>query len=184
VLSPLFFEALKQYYQSNGKKKPQSIIIYRDGVGTSQYAEVVSKELPQLIVAIREFDPNWKPEIVALVVNKRVNQRFFLNNANPHAGIVVDSSVVWDHYNFYLMSHNVNAGCMTPTHYNIVVNDSQITAKALYELTYNLCYMYYNWQGGIRVPAPCMYAHKIAYLVGKHTGVAFDPRLAPSFFYL
>jgi len=27
---------------------------------------------------------------------------------------------------------------------------------------------YYNWPGTIRVPAPCMYAHKLADLLGAH----------------
>lgn len=184
VLTPLFLESLKQFYLNNQRNKPECIILYRDGVGTSQYSQVVNHEIPQMIAAIREFDKTWKPEIVAVVVNKRVNQRFYLNSGNPHAGIVVDSQVVWEHYNFYLMSHNVNCGSMTPTHYNVVVNDSAISAKCLYELTYNLCFMYYNWQGGIRVPAPCMYAHKIAYLVGKHTGINFDQKLANTYFYL
>ena len=184
VLTPLFLEALKQYYLNNRKQKPECIVLYRDGVGTSQYSQVVDHEIPQMIAAIREFDRSWKPQVVAVVVNKRVNQRFYLNSGNPHAGIVVDSEVVWEHYNFYLMSHNVNAGSMTPTHYNVVVNDSGMGCKCLYELTYNLCFMYYNWQGGIRVPAPCMYAHKIAYLVGKHTGMNFNGKLANTYFYL
>lgn len=184
VLTPVFLESLKQYYLNNSKKKPECIIMYRDGVGTSQYSQVVNHEIPQLVAAIKEFDKTWKPEIIAVVVNKRVNQRFFLKSGNPHAGIVVDKDVVWGHYNFYLMSHNVNCGSMTPTHYNVVVNESKMSSRALYELTYNLCFMYYNWQGGIRVPAPCMYAHKIAYLIGKHTGVNFNPKLAPTYFYL
>ena len=25
-----------------------------------------------------------------------------------------------------------------------------------------MCHYYYNWAGPIKVPAPCMYAHKIA----------------------
>lgn len=184
VLCPIFFESLKQYYSYNGKKKPDCIILYRDGVGTSQYNEVVNKEIPQLVEAIKEFDNSWKPQIVVVVVNKRVNQRFFLGHNNPGPGLVVDDHVVWDHYNFYLTSHSVTTGCMTPTHYNIIVNESTISPSTLYELTYNLCHLYFNWQGGIRVPSPCMYAHKIAYLVGKHTGVLFSSQLSKTFFYL
>lgn len=184
VLTPIFLESLKQFYTENGKRKPDCIILYRDGVGTSQYNEVVSKEIPQLVEAVKAFDKSWVPSIVAVVVNKRVNQRFFLGTQNPGPGLVVDSEVVWDHYNFYLTSHAVTMGCMTPTHYNIVVNESTISNQTLYELTYNLCYLYFNWQGGIRVPSPCMYAHKIAYLVGKHTGSLFHPKLNKSLFYL
>jgi len=34
-------------------------------------------------------------------------------------------------------------------------------------LTFNLCFYYFNWSGAIKVPAPCMYAHKIAELYNK-----------------
>lgn len=34
-------------------------------------------------------------------------------------------------------------------------------------LAYKLTHMYYNWPGTIRVPAPCQYAHKLAFLVGQ-----------------
>jgi aubergine-like protein len=32
---------------------------------------------------------------------------------------------------------------------------------------YKLCYLYYNWTGGIKIPAPCQYAKKLAILVGE-----------------
>jgi hypothetical protein len=32
------------------------------------------------------------------------------------------------------------------------------------KLTFDLCHYYFNWAGSIKVPAPCMYAHKIAEL--------------------
>ncbi|KAJ3607294.1 hypothetical protein NHX12_025604 [Muraenolepis orangiensis] len=35
-------------------------------------------------------------------------------------------------------------------------------------LTFKLCHMYWNWSGTIRVPSPCKYAHKLAYLCGTH----------------
>uniref|UniRef100_A0A8C8Z0L4 Piwi-like protein 2 n=1 Tax=Prolemur simus TaxID=1328070 RepID=A0A8C8Z0L4_PROSS len=34
-------------------------------------------------------------------------------------------------------------------------------------LTFKLCHMYWNWPGTIRVPAPCKYAHKLAFLAGQ-----------------
>ncbi|XP_075411835.1 piwi-like protein 2 isoform X2 [Tenrec ecaudatus] len=34
-------------------------------------------------------------------------------------------------------------------------------------LTFKLCHVYWNWPGTIRVPAPCKYAHKLAFLSGQ-----------------
>ena len=57
---------------------------------------------------------------------------------------------------------------MTPTHYVIVDNGTSFDASKYQKLTYKLTHMYFNWPGTVRVPAPCQYAHKLAYLVGEH----------------
>lgn len=184
ILTPIFIESIEKFTEANSGHKPRLILLYRDGVGNSQYAKVVNIEIPQIVAAIRQVDLNWKPEIVVVGVNKRVNQRFLLNGRNPGHGVLVDDIVVLDNWNFYLISHWTSIGTATPTHYHVVVNESKMATRCLYELTYALCYNYFNWQGGIRVPAPCMYAHKIAYLVGKHTGIEIHRELERSLHFL
>lgn len=39
--------------------------------------------------------------------------------------------------------------------------------KSIMELSFRLCYIYYNWTGAIKVPAPTMLAHKLAYIAGS-----------------
>ena len=58
--------------------------------------------------------------------------------------------------------------------------DPMLVAK----LAFKLCYMYYNWTGGIKVPAPTMMAHKLAYLVGQsvHGTHVPDLRTLPWFY--
>jgi hypothetical protein len=52
---------------------------------------------------------------------------------------------------------------VTPTHFFVSLNESKDISKLDIEnLTYGLCYMYTNWSGSIKVPAPCQCAHKIA----------------------
>jgi hypothetical protein len=41
---------------------------------------------------------------------------------------------------------------------------SDMTKETLERLTFSLCHYYFNWAGPIKVPAPCMYAHKLAEL--------------------
>ena len=38
---------------------------------------------------------------------------------------------------------------------------------AVPRLTFKLCHLYWNWPGTVRVPAPCKYAHKLAFLSGQ-----------------
>ncbi|CAJ0967100.1 unnamed protein product [Ranitomeya imitator] len=45
------------------------------------------------------------------------------------------------------------------------VLDHTVTSREW--LTFKLCHMYWNWPGTIRVPAPCKYAHKLAFLSGQ-----------------
>ncbi|CAB1319687.1 unnamed protein product [Coregonus sp. 'balchen'] len=70
-------------------------------------------------------------------------------------------------YDFFIISQAVRMGSVSPTHYNVVYDSSGLKPDHMQRLTYKLCHMYYNWQGIIRVPAPCQYAHKLAFLVGQ-----------------
>lgn len=61
----------------------------------------------------------------------------------------------------------MNQGTVTPTHYVVVYDDSGMTPDQCQRLTYKMCHLYYNWPGTVRVPAPCQYAHKLAFLIGQ-----------------
>ncbi|TKS79036.1 Piwi-like protein 1 [Collichthys lucidus] len=113
-----------------------------------------------------------RPKLSVVVVKKRLSTRFFarINGkvCNPPPGTVIDSEVTrpeW--YDFYIVSQSVTFGCLSPSHYNVVYDTSGLKPDHMQRLTYKLCHMYYNWQGLIRVPAPCQYAHKLAFLVGQ-----------------
>ena len=58
---------------------------------------------------------------------------------------------------------------MSPTHYIVVHDNTGLKTDILQKISYKLTHMYYNWPGTVRVPAPCQYAHKLAYqVVIKH----------------
>ena len=46
------------------------------------------------------------------------------------------------------------------------------------------CIVHACVQGTVRVPAPCQYAHRIAYFSGESLHRDFDVRLADTLFYL
>ncbi len=49
-----------------------------------------------------------------------------------------------------------------PVHFNVVYNTTGLAKDKIETSTYHLCYNYFNFAGPIKVPAPCMYAQKIA----------------------
>ncbi|XP_073404629.1 piwi-like protein 1 [Dendrobates tinctorius] len=154
------------------KDLPQRIIIYRDGVGDGQLKTLVNYEIPQIIDCIKSAGQNYSPKLTVVVVKKRINARFFAvmggRLQNPPPGTIVDSEVTrpeW--YDFFIISQSVRQGTVSPTHYNVVYDTIGLNPDRMQRLTYKLCHQYYNWPGVIRVPAPCQYAHKLAFLVGQ-----------------
>uniref|UniRef100_A0A671UB74 Piwi-like RNA-mediated gene silencing 1 n=1 Tax=Sparus aurata TaxID=8175 RepID=A0A671UB74_SPAAU len=170
--------ALRDYLKFNNCL-PSRIIVYRDGVGDGQLHSVVNYEVTQIQLKLYSrflvFGPSvhGRPKLSVVVVKKRISSRFFAriegNTTNPPPGTVIDSDVTrpeW--YDFYIVSQAVRVGSVSPTHYNVVYDTSGLKPDHMQRLTYKLCHMYYNWQGIIRVPAPCQYAHKLAFLVGQN----------------
>lgn len=185
--------ALRRYAKENGKL-PERIIFYRDGVGDGQLNAVVEHEVAQLLQCFKDVLPSgeeYKPKFAVIVVKKRVSARLFAldqrsgHPSNPRPGSVIDTEVTrseW--YDFFLISQSVRQGTVTPTHYNIVYDTSGLKPDHFQRLTYKLTHLYYNWPGTIRVPAPCQYAHKLAFLVGQSLHQAPKPELADKLFYL
>lgn len=172
--------ALKSYMKFN-KCLPSRIIVYRDGVGDGQLHSVVNYEVAQIMEAIKSMGEDYAPKLSVVVVKKRINSRFFahINGkvSNPPPGTVIDTAVTrpeW--YDFYIVSQAIREGSVSPTHYNVVYDTSGLKPDHMQRLTYKLCHMYYNWQGIIRVPAPCQYAHKLASIVG--TNIHREPNVA------
>ncbi|XP_022109192.1 piwi-like protein 1 [Acanthaster planci] len=180
--------ALKNFHEINGSL-PERVIIYRDGVGDGQLAAVVNYELPQLLSTFQMIGKNYKPKGAMVVVKKRINNRFFSLKGgqlqNPSPGTVIDSGVTKpEFYDFFLVSQSVRQGTVTPTSYNVIWDVSGLAPDHIQSLTYKLTHLYFNWPGTIRVPAPCLYAHKLAFLVGQ--SLHREPRieLADRLFFL
>ncbi|XP_071428127.1 piwi-like protein 1 [Pithys albifrons albifrons] len=180
--------ALRAWLKWN-KSVPSRIFVYRDGVGDGQLNALVNYEVPQFLDCLKSIGTDYSPRLTVIVVKKRVGARFFAETGgglkNPPPGTVVDAVVTrpeW--YDFFIVSHTVKNGCVTPTHYNVIYDTSQLKPDHLQRLTYKLCHMYYNWSGVIRVPAPCQYAHKLAFLVGQSIHKEPNAMLSDRLYYL
>ncbi|KAM5187333.1 piwi-like protein 3 [Callospermophilus lateralis] len=158
-------------------------------VGVDCFHDIVSrqKSIAGFVASTDEELTNIK--LTFIVVKKRINTRFFLQHnqelRNPAPGTVVDMMVTREQwYDFYIVSQSSTVGTVTPTHYNVIYDTVCLDPDTVQRLTYKLCHMYYNLPGIIRVPAPCHYAHKLAYLVGQSLHDQPSSLLANSLYYL
>ena len=124
VLKEYFKSAFQAFRDHNNGDLPDHIFIYRDGVGDSMRAQVISHELEQLNKIVQQeycLDGDQKQELpkhTLIIVNKRVRQRFFQMGTpsgitNPPQGTYVDngfveqSEVVDGTFDFFLVPHSV-----------------------------------------------------------------------------
>ncbi|XP_030594224.1 piwi-like protein 2 isoform X1 [Archocentrus centrarchus] len=179
--------ALQKYYEVN-HNLPEKIVVYRDGVSDSQLKMVEQYEIPQLIKCFETF-PGYEPKLVFIVVQKRISTTLYSWAANsfgtPPPGTVVDHTLTHkDWVDFYLMAHHIRQGCGFPTRYISLYNTANLTPDHLQRLTFKMCHLYWNWPGTIRVPAPCKYAHKLAFLSGQYLHSEPAIQLSDKLFFL
>ncbi|CAJ1068159.1 piwi-like protein 2 [Xyrichtys novacula] len=179
--------ALQKYYEVN-HNLPDKIVVYRDGVSDGQLMMVEQFEIPQLVKCFETF-PSYEPKLVFIVVQKRINTTLYSFTSNncvsPPPGTVLDHTVTnraW--MDFYLMAHHIRQGCGLPTHYITLYNTANFTPDHLQRLTFKMCHLYWNWPGTIRVPAPCKYAHKLAFLSGQYLHSEPAIQLSEKLFFL
>jgi len=182
-------EGVKRWYEANGGTMPSRIFIYRDGVGEGMISHVYDYELAQIKKQLLSLNQESPPKFAFIIVTKRVNARFFTRTGNtfdnPMPGTVIDNTVTRPtRYDFYLISQSVSQGTVSPTMYNIIHDNTALPPAHHQLLAYKLTHLYFNWQGTIRVPAPCQYAHKLAYLTGTSLHREPSARLAQQLFYL
>jgi len=156
----------------------------------------------------------YNPELHFLAVRENVELRFYSPDEKAKAsseaasstddggatnpimcnlkpGMVIDDPLLtpWGYPSFYLNSTQASAGVSIPSLYSLLhpnpaKDDTLSTAAPLQELTYRLCYGYFNAVMSIGVPAPLQYARKLAEFVGTSIKQDPHPRLQNTLYYL
>lgn len=152
-------------------------MIIRDGVSSSQISSVVSVDIPRIKEGLKEN--NFDIKLTKIIVNRKSKNKFFMvgkgsgEYLNPNPGTLISNTVTnQDTKEFYLISQKTNQGTAAPIHYQCLCDDSNSDSNDLYLFIYKLCYLYFNWSGSIKVPAPVHYAKKLAFMVGDHLSTA------------
>lgn len=175
-LASMVKELLIQFYKST-RFKPTRIIFYRDGVSEGQFAQVLHHELLAVREACLKLEPDYKPGITFVVVQKRHHTRLFCSDkkeqigksGNIPAGTTVDLGITHPtEFDFYLCSHAGIQGTSRPSHYHVLWDDNQFSADELQCLTYQLCHTYVRCTRSVSIPAPAYYAHLVAFRARYH----------------
>ncbi|XP_037579108.1 protein argonaute-2-like [Dermacentor silvarum] len=175
-LASMVRELLIQFYKST-RFKPTRIIFYRDGVSEGQFAQVLHHELLAVREACLKLEPDYKPGITFVVVQKRHHTRLFCSDkkeqigksGNIPAGTTVDLGITHPtEFDFYLCSHAGIQGTSRPSHYHVLWDDNQFSADELQCLTYQLCHTYVRCTRSVSIPAPAYYAHLVAFRARYH----------------
>eukprot|EP00092_Neocalanus_flemingeri_P007368 GFUD01007955.1.p1 GENE.GFUD01007955.1~~GFUD01007955.1.p1 ORF type:complete len:1043 (+),score=306.14 GFUD01007955.1:186-3314(+) len=166
---------LIKFHAANKGRKPEKILMFRDGVSEGQFLTVLARELLAMREACKELEEGYEPQITYIVVQKRHHTRFFptdgnkYKNGNALAGTVVDQGI--NHPtegDFYLLSHEGIQGTSRPCHYQVLWDDSDFSADELEVLSYYLCHLYSRCTRAVSYPTPTYYSHLVADRARKH----------------
>ncbi|KAG8363748.1 hypothetical protein BUALT_Bualt19G0054500 [Buddleja alternifolia] len=161
----IFRELLEDFYISSQHRKPDHIIIFRDGVSESQFNQVLNVELEQIIKACKMRDESWSPKFTMVVAQKNHHTKFFQANSpdNVPPGTVIDNGICHPRNNdFYMCAHAGMIGTTRPTHYQVLYDEIGFSPDDLQELVHSLSYVYQRSTTAISVVAPVCYAHLAA----------------------
>lgn len=170
-LSNITTEQIRFFQSQNKNVKPQKIMYYRDGVSEGQFQQVLDIELRALYRGCSQVEPNYKPEITFIVVQKRHHTRFFPTkegptsgrNANVQPGTIVDTEITHPKQNqFFLVSHQSIQGTARPTKYCVLHDDANINTDVLQTFTFSLCHLFTRCNRAVSYVAPTYYAHHVA----------------------
>lgn len=147
-LEEMMVERLKLWEKKNNNNLPTKIVIYRDGVGESQYQKILVEELPPIRKAIdKVYGKRPKAKLSIVVVGKRHHTRFYPVNedgsdkkGNPRNGTVVDRGITGVRYwDFYLQAHAGLQGTTRPAHYVVVLDEIGLGADGIEQMVSSPC---------------------------------------------
>ncbi|GAA5890678.1 hypothetical protein JCM6882_000622 [Rhodosporidiobolus microsporus] len=180
-LAPMVNSLLVQF-KDTVRVKPERLIVFRDGVSEGQFAHVLDHEVNAIRVACQKISPDFRPAITYLVCGKRHHISLFPAEAaasdrtgNVKAGTTVDKAIVNPFtFDWYTLSHGSLLGTSRSSHYTCLVDDSNLSADALQQLAYNICYTFQRCTRSVSYATPAYYADllcgRAALLLGSGAG--------------
>jgi aubergine-like protein len=181
-ISAFIEEAIAKYNEFN-KHLPGGIIIYRQGVSFQQ-KEFLEKEVQN----IQKVCDKNKILYEYILVNTKTTYKFFEYQkggyVNPEGGLLVMSGVTNRNlFEFYIQPQKVTGGSATPSCFTVAYGNLNFP-EIIPKLTFDLCHLYSNWQGPVRVPHVLKSAEKLSKMTAKYTCEELNASLSTGQAYL
>ena len=182
AISSFIEEALGKYSGLN-KQLPGGIVIYRQGVSFQQ-KEFLDNE----VINIQKVCDKNKIPYEYILVNTKTTYKFFEKNKNeyknPEGGLLVINGVTNRNlFEFYIQPQQVTGGSATPSCFTVAYGNMNYP-EIIPKLTFDLCHLYSNWQGTIRVPHVLKSAEKLSKMTAKYTTEELNKELSVGQAYL
>jgi eukaryotic translation initiation factor 2C len=165
VLGPL----VKQWVATvGGNNMPGQVYYMRDGVSEGQFAQVLDKEVPNIIEILKEIagGKGWQGKLTVVVASKRHHIRAFPSRddadqkGNPLPGCLIEQDVTMPHeFDFFLYSHIALQGTSRPVHYTILRDDANHSPNVIQNMIYEHCYQYMRSTTSVSMHPAVYYAH-------------------------
>jgi hypothetical protein len=196
-VSSFIKEAISKYFIAHNKSElPSHIIIYRQGVSREQ-KNFLKDEVDLIDKLLNGNSDNnlLKGNAIPyyyILVNTKTSFKFFeaqkqgnrLNYNNPNPGLLIMNQVTDPKFfEFYIQPQMVTGGTATPTLYHVAFGNMD-EPEMIPKLTFDLCHLYANWQGAVRVPGPLKNAEKLSKMTAKYTKGELHDSLRTSLAYL
>jgi hypothetical protein len=148
MVKELLVDFYKSYTGPAIQRKPQQIIVYRDGVSESQFDQCLDLEVTAFLKACEALESGYHPKITFIVAQKRHNTRFFpvpnspcMKNGNVQPGKFQGKALSRVLYNrppmgiAKILTTRISAGTIIDKNDN--VQPGKFQGKALSRVLYN-----------------------------------------------
>ena len=175
-VSTFIEEALTAYNKKNGEM-PKGVVIYRQGVSLQQ-KDYLKTEIAQIDQACETKNVLY----YYVLVNTKTTFKFFEktksnNYSNPGSGLlVIDGVTNRNFFEFYIQPQEVTQGSATPTCFHVAYGNLDFP-EMIAKFTFDLCHIYSNWQGTVRIPNVIKAAEKLSKMTAKYTKDELNPNL-------
>ena len=175
-VSSFIEEAIEVYKKKHKGEKPKGIVIYRQGVSLQQ------KNF--LEIEIEQIDNTCKTKNILyyyILVNTKTTFKFFEKSSNSYSNpgsslLIIEGITNRNFFEFYIQPQEVTQGSATPTCFHVAfgnLNFPEMIAK----FTFDLCHIYSNWQGTVRMPNVIKAAEKLSKMTAKYIQAELNTNL-------